>query len=273
MKKGKVLLLILIIALFAGACKSRKKTNASGEKKEALSQVDSVFTAMKAAEYKFEWLKGKFSGLYTVGTKKQNFSGQFRIRRDSLIWCSITVMNIEVARVMVTPDSVKLLNRLNKKCFISTIDYLNSRLNTDVDFDMLQALLLGNDIPYYETDKFELVVKPDVYCLNTVGRGKLKEYVRNDDDLSKVLIQKIRIDRTNNRIIRQNIRQLRNPNKKLVAKYSAFEDFGGLFPTKVEFQMIGVKIIKVDFEFQKIEKDIPQKFPFKIPRKYKIEYK
>lgn len=273
MKRIKIFAVLLVLVLFFGACKSRKKVTQEVIKNKQLSEVDSVFFAMKGAEFKFDWLKGKFSGIYTVGDKKQNFSGQFRIRYDSLIWCSITVMNIEVARVMVTPDSVKMLNRLGKKYFASTLDFLNDQLNTDIDFDMLQSLILGNDIPYYETDKFHLEPRKDIYQLSTIGRGKLKKYIKSEDDLSKVLIQKINIDKNTYRITKQNLKQLRNPNKKVVARYSGFTEVEGLFPTAVEFKFIGVKNIIVNFNFSRIEKDVPLRFPFKIPSKYERDIK
>lgn len=273
MNKIRLFGILLALALFLGACKSRKKTIGEKVIAKPLSEVDSVFFAMKAAEFQFDWLKAKFAGIYTVDDKKQNFSGQFRLRKDSLIWCSITVMNIEVARALVTPDSVKLLNRLNKTYFASNMDYLNAQLNTDIDFDMLQSLILGNDIPYYETDKFELEVKNDFYQLSTIGRGKLKRYIKTEDDLSKVLVQKMNIDKNTNRIVQQNLRQLRNPNKKVVAHYSEFQDIEGLFPGKVELKFIGTKDIIINFNFSKIEKDIPFTFPFKVPSKYDHNFK
>jgi len=274
MKSIKIFGLLLALVLLLGACKLRRNnSNRKVVENAQLSAVDSVFMAMKGAEFQFDWLKAKFSGIYTLDDKKQNFSGQFRIRKDSLIWCSITVMNIEVARVIVTPDSVKLLNRLNKKYFASNLDYLNEQLNTDIDFDMLQSLILGNDIPYYETDKFELEVKNEIYQLSTIGRSKLKKYIRTEDDMSKVLVQKINIDKTNYRIVQQNLRQLRNPNKKVVAHYFEFKDFDGLFPTSIVFKFIGVKNITIKFDFTKIDKNNPLTFPFKVPSKYQRNIK
>jgi len=81
------------------------------------------------------------------------------------------------------------------------------------------------------------------------------------------------IDKSTNRIVQQNLRQLRNPNKKVVAYYSNFQDIDGLFPSKIELKFIGVKDIIINFDFSKIEKDIPFPFPFKIPSKYEHNFK
>ncbi|MBN2746050.1 MAG: DUF4292 domain-containing protein [Bacteroidales bacterium] len=264
-----ILILIILLLLFSG-CKSRKP-EAPKRSEIKLNRVDSVFHSMKAAEFEFETLVARFSGIYNFDGTKQNFNGQLRLLNDSLIWCSITVMNIEVARVMVTPDTVKMINRLSRKYFLTDFRYINYNLNTDIDFDMLQALILGNDIPYYETDKFNLEIKPESFVLSTIGRHKLKQYVKTDDDLSKVLVQKIKIDKTTLRIMEQNLKQVRNPNKKVEAIYSNFEDHNGLFPTEITFKFIGVKELILHFNFTKIEKNTEISFPFKIPNSYTLQ--
>ncbi len=266
----KPILFLAIVLLFFSACKSRKpETPKRSEVK--LSRVDSVFNSMKAAEFEYETLVARFSGIYNYEGTKQNFNGQMRLLNDSLIWCSITVMNIEVARVMVTPDTVKMINRLSRKYFLTDFRYINYNLNTDIDFDMLQALILGNDIPYYETDKFNLEIRPEFFVLNTIGRHKLKQYVKSDDDLSKVLIQKIKLDKSSLRILEQDLKQVRNPNKKVEAVYSNFENHAGLFPTEIAFKFIGVKELSLDFKFTKIEKNTEVSFPFKIPESYTLQ--
>lgn len=268
---GKYLFILLAISFIViSSCKSRK-TDIKPRELSKISQVDSVYSAMKSAEFQFETMIAKFSGLYNIDGNKQNFSGQIRLFKDSLIWCSITVMNIEVARVMITTDTVKMMNRLSKEYFVSDFELLNSKLNTDIDFDMLQALILGNDIPYYEIDKFQLEVRQEVFVLSTIGRNKLKNYIKSEDDLSKILIQKMKIDRENFRITSQDIKQLRNPNKKVEATYSNFEDNNGLFPTTMEFKFIGVKEIFVSFDFSRIEKNRELSFPFKVPSSYSIQ--
>lgn len=272
MRFTSVLFLSLLFLVVAQGCKTREIAPIVVAETPKISQVDSVYSAMKNAEFRFHTLVAKFSGEYTIDGSKQNFSGQMRIVNDSLIWCSITVMNIEVARIMVCHDSVKLLNKLNRQYYQTTFQYVNNLLNTDIDFEMLQALILGNDIPYYEIDKFQLNSKSDEYELQTIGRKKLKKYVKSDDDLSKVLIQKMAVNKTNFRIIKQDLKQLRNPNKKVEALYSSFVDYQGMFPTKMEFKFIGVKEININLEFLKIEKDIPIELPFKIPSSYTIKY-
>lgn len=233
--------------------------------------VDSVFRAMQEHQFKYDWFQGKFSAEYKSGDKKQNFSGQFRIRKDSAIWMSIyAVMNIEVFRVIVTQDSVFLLNRLKKTYYHKNIDFLNDQLGVDIDFGILQSLLIGSDFNYYETDKFTLDINDSRYKLSTIGRGKLKKHVKNESDLEMVLVQNMWIDKSNYKITKQNVRLVKNPNKKVVVRYSDFKEVNDqIFPFEMQFKLVGETDIDLMVNYKSVIIDKPQSFPFKVPKKYK----
>ena len=269
MKNILIILLVFILgSFFISSCNSIKRVE---KKTTKLQAVDSVFIAMKDHEFKYEWFQGKFNADFKSGDKKQNFSGQFRIRKDSVIWLSIyAVMNIEVFRVRITNDSVFMLNRLKKTYYSRDIGFLNEQLGTDVDFDILQSLLIGSDFDYYESDKFTMDVNPNFYKLSTVSRRKLKKYISTKDDMEKVLVQNMRVSRTDFKIQRQSVRQVRNPNKKVVAQYLDFKEIGNQeFPYHTIFKLVGEKVINLNIKYKNVIIDKPLTFPFKVSRKYK----
>jgi hypothetical protein len=265
---------ILIILTFFGlllfqACHSTKEVREVAETKEAA--VDSVFHLMQQNQFDYEWFTGKFSASYKQGDKKQNFSGQFRIRKDSVIWLSIyAAMNIEVFRIMITPDSIKMLNRLKKTYFVKNVNFINEQFNTDVDFDILQSLLMGVDFAYYETDKFTLSINENRYKLSTMGRGKLKKYVQTQEDLEKVMVQNMWINPDNYKILKQSIKQVKSPNKKVIATYEDFRPVDNqIFPFSIHFRLVDEKPVLLDLQYKSIIINQKLTFPFKVPRKYK----
>ena len=268
MKNILIIFVVILSGFFISSCSSIKRIE---KKKTELKAVDSVFLAMKEHEFKYDWFQGKFSADYKSGDKKQSFSGQFRIRKDSVIWISIyAVMNIEVFRVKITTDSVFLLNRLKKTYYSRNIGFLNEQLGTDVDFDILQSLLIGSDFDYYENDKFTLDVNPDYYKLSTISRSKLKKYIRTQEDKEKVLVQNMDVNRTDFKIVRQSVRQVQNPNKKVVAKYLDFKEVDGQeFPFNSVFKLIGEKTVNLNIQYKNVIIDKPLTFPFKVSKKYK----
>ena len=266
----KLVLLISVFvfgSLFFSACHSSKHVEKEISKVLA---VDSVFDAMRAHQFQYDWFQGKFSADYKSGDKKQSFSGQFRIRKDSTIWLSIyAVMNIEVFRVIITQDSIYMLNRLKKTYYHRNINFLNEQLGTDIDFDILQSLLIGTDFNYYETTKFTLDVSDDRYKLSTISRGKLKRYVRTQEDLDMILVQNMLIDKTNFKIKKQSVRLVKNPNKKVVAHYRNFKEVDNqIFPFEMEYKLVGDKVINLNVKYKSVIINKPLTFPFKVPKKY-----
>jgi Domain of unknown function (DUF4292) len=73
-----------------------------------------------------------------------------RIRKDSLIWMSVNAqvgpVNIEAFRMLITRDSVKILDKQKKIARLRSVSYLQEEVHLPVDFQTLQDLLIGNPI-------------------------------------------------------------------------------------------------------------------------------
>lgn len=80
---------------------------------------------------------------------------------------------------------------MNKQYLLTDYNFVDKFLNTNVDFGMLQSIILGNDFEYYEIAEFKATIDGGQYRLSTAGRSKLKKYVRNTSDAQRVLLQSI----------------------------------------------------------------------------------
>src|SRR5262249_51381025 len=70
-----------------------------------------------------------------------------RIRKDSMIWVSVNAaLGIEAFRLLITPDSVKILDKLKKIVRLRSVSFLQDEVHLPVDFKTLQDLLIGNPI-------------------------------------------------------------------------------------------------------------------------------
>ena len=261
------ILFSLTSLLLFSACSPARKIMKAPLKEEG---SDFLFRKLKEKELKFDWFSAKFSAEYANKGKKNSFSGQIRIRKDSLIWISLTPMlGIEAIRLMISQDSVKLINRLNDTYFIGDYEYVNRFLNTNIDYDLLQSILLGNDLEYYEGSKFRASIDRGEYKLSTSERLKLRKFVRNNQENLKVFIQNIWLDPENFKITHIDVKEIRRDNIKLESNYSNFEQVGEqLFPRKMKYVIWAENTIKVNADFSKMVVNVPMQFPFKIPASY-----
>jgi hypothetical protein len=259
--------ILLLLILLLASCNTQRKIIKAPIKEEG---ADYLFKKLKEHELQYGWLTAKFSAEYKNKGQTNSFNGQIRIRKDSMIWLSFSpALGIEVFRMMITQDTVKFINRMNNTYFTGDYNYVNRYLNTNIDFDILQSFLTGNDLSFYESGKFRAVLDNNVYKLATAERMKLKKFVRSNQENLRVLIQNIWIDPENFKITRANVKEIRLPNIQLEARYSSFEKIEEqLFPKEMSFDISADNNLSVSVSFSKITINSAQAFPFKIPQSY-----
>ena len=272
------ILLLLFSGMLIYSCKTTTKIVAppppSSQEKEALkdsikeTNSSYVFDKMKLNQFKYDWFSAKFSAEYIANGADNTFSGTVRMLKDSVIWISISKSVFEVARILITEDTIKFQDRYNKTFFINDFNYINRFINGAIDFDMLQAIIVGNDFKYYENDKFKVSVDNDQIKLSTINRRKLKRYVRNLNDHNKILVENITLDPLTFKINDVSVKEIK-ANNKLKASYSNYEKVGTQLLAKLLMIAISAeKEIKINIEFEKITVNEPQVFPFYIPENY-----
>jgi len=267
----RLLLVLLLLGIVLASCTSTRKVI-----KEPIKEygADYLFDQLKKNELQFNWFSAKYNLDLIVDKKKTSFKGQIRMRKDSAIWVSFSpALGIEMARLMVTEDSIKFLNRINKTYFVGDFNFLYKLLETNVDYDVIQSILVGNDLTYYENGKFRASYDSKEYHLVTAGRRKLKKHVKNAYDAARIYIQNIFLHPENFKITKMKIKEIQKENKKLDAFYTDFRDVDGqLFPYHINYDLNAENPISVSIDYSKIIINKPFGFSFRIPSKYtKIE--
>jgi len=261
---------ILVIAFAGLLLVSSCQTHRSIIKKPIKDEgADYLFSKLKERELQFNTLSARFSADYKNGSQKYSFSGQIRVQKDTLIWLSLSVMGLEGMRLMISQDSIMYINRLNDTYLIGDWYDLNKFLNTNIDYNILQSFLIGNDISFYEDGKFRASIDKNEYKLTVSTRQKQKKYIRRKDEENNVFIQNIWLDPNTFKITRADVKEVRNTNIKLDATYSSFETIGTqLFPREMIYLITADNRILVDVTFSRINIDELLKFPFTIPSKF-----
>ncbi|OQX78062.1 MAG: hypothetical protein B6D61_06245 [Bacteroidetes bacterium 4484_249] len=260
-------LIFILFSLFLFSCKSTRHVI-----KEPIKEygADFLFEKLKENEFKFDWISAKFKLDIVIDKKKNSLTGQLRMRKDSVLWVSFSpALGIEMARLLITTDSVKFINRINKTYFLGDYKLVNNFLDSNVDFDVLQSILLGNDLTYYEDGKFRASYDGKEYHLVTSERRKLKKYMKTRQDEERIFIQNIFLNTETFKITQMKIKEIKKENKKLSATYSEFIPVSEqLFPHHITYDLIAETPVKVDLAYSKISTDKSLLFPFKISSKY-----
>lgn len=265
-KKRFSFFLPLLSILFLYSCKTTQPV----VQPKALEQKtkDELFTQLEKNQFQYQWLSAKITTTIKTPKATNTVAVRIRMQKDSVIWISLSpALGIEVVRAYITRDSLIFLDRINEKYFKGDFNYVNQLINSNLDFEMLQAMLTGNNFTFYEIDKFETANDRHRYVLSTIGRRKLKKELKGQDSLN-VILQDIFLSSQSWKIEEMKLRDL-NSNRKLDAAYTNFIPVGEQsFPSDILFNFRAKDNIEASLTYSKIEIDVPQTFPASIPSKY-----
>ena len=128
--RNQLFIVLFALLLTASSCASRKKTVAP------------------APPQSFEWLTANLSiQAEGNGVAYNDLSGQLRMRKDSLVWVSVTAtMGVEVLRAKISNDSIWILNRLEKTYLAEHVDSLDQQIGPlfGLRLPFVQFVLLDN---------------------------------------------------------------------------------------------------------------------------------
>lgn len=92
-----------------------------------------------------EYLSLKSRIEVTENGSTSQFTANIRMQKDSVIWASIGLLGLfEGVRALITPDSVHIMNRLEKTYMVRSTDYLKQIMGMDVELSEIQSIIIGN---------------------------------------------------------------------------------------------------------------------------------
>jgi hypothetical protein len=277
--KNFLLLLLVISTLAFDSCKGKKNQKTpdgidsltTGNCKIDRHLPRQLISDMRKSEFNFTWFSGKLDCEASDDSTKVNFDVTVRIRKDSVIWMMINepTLGIQVARVLITKDSVKFIQKLPKEqCFKGDFVILSNLLQNEVDYDMIQSLLIGNSASFYEEDEKlnSSINKAECnYILSTIRKRKLNKVLSNPQTPPPDPLQTITLDPVSFKIMK--ILFIDAQNRTFTANYSEFSPEDSLmFPHKALFFARGAqKSARLDVTYKKIKLNQPLEFPFNFP--------
>ncbi len=150
MRSYKIYVVFIFTLVFITGCKNRKP---KGDCATALTTLPTDVTdQMQANLADFQDVTIRVKAKYKGGNADQSFGMLMKMKKDSFVWVSISVI-IEVARAYITPDSFKLIDRINKKYYLGSIETLEQFIGQKLSLSQLQNLLLAN--PVYALEGFQ----------------------------------------------------------------------------------------------------------------------
>ncbi|MDX5421528.1 MAG: DUF4292 domain-containing protein [Hymenobacteraceae bacterium] len=244
---SKHTLLFLFGLLLLAGCKKETVPSTAATTTESVGNV-------VVNNLDFNYLSSR--GQFTMNDKNDNLSSgiSLRMKKDSVIWISVLPgLGIEAARMKLTQDSVYMMNRLRKEYVATDYKFLRSKLNIDVNFEVVQAIILGN----YQARGAEKVID--------------EQEMQHVQQLRENLLFDYFIAERNNKLERLNVLD-QNTGNTITVRYNSFQEIGRIpFAHALVAQVLQQGEVS-DFTLSHNKVAITDEkldFPFGVPGDYK----
>lgn len=134
----------LIITILLGSCKSKRALVADRPIKSL--DTKKLLHKIYQSNIQCDWMVAKAKMDYEDNNMSIGFSSNMVLRRDSVVWMNFTKFGFEAARVLITKDTICILNRVDKTYVKENLNYFNEKYKVALDFEIIQQILLGNFI-------------------------------------------------------------------------------------------------------------------------------
>jgi hypothetical protein len=224
---------------------------------DSLAVIQQAVTGLGRNRIDFQTFSGHMHVHYEGSDgRNYDFNAVVRIKKDSLIWVSINAaLGIEAFRLLITPDSVRILDKLKKIARLRSVSYLQEQIHLPVDFKTLQDLLIGN--PLYVDTAHILFYKQDDKGISLFSVGNVfRNYLSLNADYT---LQHSKLDDV-------------EPMRARTADMTYGEyDHGSSVPFSTYRRMSVAEKTKVDIEIniKQYKFNEPLSTSFQVPKNYK----
>ncbi len=261
---------MMVMGWLIYGCKSTKTIQTAMNKKDTAivmeiknPEVDSAFVIgqiiekIKKRRINFNTFSAKIKLDYTDPEGKTKDATVFiRLKRDSIMWVSLTgALGVEGFRALIKPDSVWVLDKLEKFITKRSTGYLQEITNLPLDFAALQDIIVGNPV-YFSDNIFSY--KADAESITALSIGEFFKHLLNLDTLKNTIgyskMDDINVSR----------------NRTCFIGYSDYVPAQGTtFSTKRDITITEKTSLNVKLDYKQFAFNEALTYPFAIPKNYK----
>jgi hypothetical protein len=250
---NKIFKIVLAVLVVGGFTSCATLSTASSEGNIKKKSVQFLLNKLEKNRIDYSWFGSKAKVKYEGSDKKIVFSALVRMQKDSLIWLKLKKMNVEGLRILITPQTIEILNRQESSYTKKPFSFLQQEFGIDWSFSDVQDLIIGNPV-LYKQRKLLASTAANSYLIQSPNAQKevLKIFLHASDYRMK----EIRGSEKNNRIAIQ---------------YDTYETINEQnLPLQKNIQIDSEReTILLQIEFSKVELNEVQKHSFKIPDSYR----
>ena len=253
-----ILVALLFLTLGCGSIKSIEGSVIADKNLSAKA----LLNAHKVASQEFNTLAARMQVKYQTPQQSQSITTSLRIQKDAVIWIKASILGVTLSKILLTPEKVTLYETIGNSYFEGDFSLISDLLGTQINFDQVQRLLLGQSI---------LNIRPKTVNISPVlvGTPQTSKYriSPKKQNLNYMLFMLLNPD---NFMVHQ--AQISQPDakKNLLVQYGPYQKIeNDYYPTQLGMlAQDGLEQTRIFIRYKKIDLNVSVGFPFNIPKGY-----
>lgn len=250
----KKVILVISICFFVLSCKSKKSLISEGIAIEKIKATEIIKNHYNNKN-DFKTLYIKASARYEDSKNSNNVTVDIRIQRNEKILVSIRFLGITMAKALITPSNVYYYEKINGTYFEGDYELLSQFLGTELDYNKVENLLIGEAIDDLNKEKFVAIIIDKLYKLNNVNSNEIDKTFYFEAD--NFLIKKEEIIQN-------------SKNRKVTIEYPNYQNVGKyMLPASIEINAEKDKgKTSISIKYNTINLNDELSFPYSVPDSY-----
>ncbi|MEI6348214.1 MAG: DUF4292 domain-containing protein [Bacteroidota bacterium] len=257
--------IITILCFVCFSCKTSHQENKKSEtnlpsksnigeiNKDSVSKNDRIWDLKPQNN---SWYSSRISVEISTTTTDE-ISAYIVNKRDSIIYININKFGIELARAVLTPDSVIMVNRFEKTFYRGNYSIIKQLYGFSLTFDVIQSIILCEDFSNYPLGAYSEKSNDSIVLLSFPRRV--------DNQGLSAIHQEITVDKSRKKIIKNWLKDIQTQRIAIIT-YQNFEQLEGfVFPKAYTLELPGTSI-KIEAKSTRV--NTPGPTSLTIPQKY-----
>lgn len=278
--------MVLLVVVATGLSSCRTARNITAEKIRPIS-TNKLLKRVEQNAFDYDYLTiRRINCRFSSSETNANFRIRLKALKDEKILVSISKINIPVGRVLLTPDSVKYVNYIDRNYFVDDYSFLSDFLNIDLDFESIQSILANNAFSYRNDQRnndfrtFETTVEEGLYLLQSEKERKIAKMGEEGNEIKierrlkrfeedALIFQKMYFNPQNFALTKLIIEDLTN-DRTFRMNFSDFEEIKKHeYPGAIEMNMISPReTINLNLKMNGFSTEKIDEISLNIPDKY-----
>jgi len=227
---------------------------------DSLSIVKQIIGNLAKTRIEYTTFSAKVKVDYEGAESDNHVTANINIKKDSAIWIDIRgggALNVEVMRLLITKDSLRIMNGLDKTVSYRSIGFLQQLSQVPLTFYDLQDVIVGNPV----------FVDSNIVSYKSTASG-LQVLI-----ISRLFKNLVTLESKNLKIVHSKLDDV-DPmrNRTCDITYNDYETIGNIsFSTSREIIVAEKGKVDINLNFKQYAFNQPVSFLFRVPKSYKLK--